>query len=138
MTVLKVRRPSATAPGVIGNRTLNFQGRRLPIGAEIETRDFPHINAQKWGQLVDQGWFENEGLMGDADIRREMRRRRDAGLPSVQEAPRFKEPIVPVMLAPEDAARLDKPIVLQCGDCGFQATSSQGLKIHTTRKHAKG
>lgn len=138
MTVLKVKRPSA------GLRVLKFQGRDLPLGAEIDTRDFPRVSAipKKWAQLISQGYFYDIDHTADPELARDVREHRDEfGAPvPVSSMP---EPVVPVdqyLTAQERAelgAQLDKPIGLECGECGFHAKSDQGLRVHIGRSHKK-
>lgn len=136
MAVLTVRRPSPSASSQ-GDRYLVFQGKRLPVGAQIDTKDFPRVGKikGKWAQLIRLGFFHDDHLT-DPDLVREVASQRDeyGSAPAVDSRP---EPVVPVgrFLDAEDHARLEKPVGLQCGDCGFQATSPSGLKTHTTRKH---
>ena len=132
MAVLTVRRPSP------GKRELVFQGKLLPVGASIDTRDFPAVSKMpgKWAQLVRLGILHDEHL-SDAELAREVAAQRDqfGSAPLVESRP---DPVAPIgqFMDAEDHARLDKPIGLRCGDCGFQATSERGWKIHVGRKHA--
>ena len=142
MAVLTVRRPSPSASSQ-GDRFLVFQGKRLPVGAQIDTTDFPKVGKikGKWAQLIRLGFFHDDHLT-DPDLVREVASQRDeyGSAPAVDSRP---DPVVPIdrdalgnpALSAEDVAKLEKPVGLQCGDCGFQATSPSGLKTHTTRKH---
>ena len=131
MAVLTVRRPSP------GKRELVFQGKLLPVGASIDTRDFPAVSKMpgKWAQLVRLGILHDEHL-SDAELAREVAAQRDqfGSAPLVESR---MDHAVPIPLDEEDVARLDKPIGLQCGECGFQANSAHGLKIHAGRAHKK-
>ena len=128
MAVLKVRRPSP------GKRELLLQGTWLPLGAEIDTGNFPQVSETKWAQLIRQGIFDDDHL-ADPDLKRELDAQvREFGSARVVES--RPDPGMPVPLDPEDIARLEKPIALMCGECGFQANSDHGLKIHIGRKHA--
>jgi hypothetical protein len=144
MAVLTVRRPSPSESRQ-GRSVLVFQGKHLPVGAQIDTADFPRVGKikGKWAQLIRLGYFHDDHLT-DPDLVREVAAQRDeyGSAPAVDSRP---DPVVPIdrdalgnpVLSAEDHARLDKPIGLQCGECGFQATSAKGLKTHTTRKHTK-
>jgi hypothetical protein len=125
-TVLKVAKPSP------GKRDLLFQGQWIPVGTEIDMRNYPQVSAipGKWDLMIDAGYFE-DGRAADVDPPRAARRER------LRSAAARPDPVVPVMLDAEDIARLDKPSVLQCGECGFHATSAHGLKIHVGRSHKK-
>jgi hypothetical protein len=133
MAVLTVRRPSP------GKRELLFQGKHLPVGAEIDTRDFPRVSnlPGKWAQLVRLGIFYDDHL-SDPELVREVNSQRDqfGSAPLVESRP---EPVVPIgqHMDAEDHARLDKPTGLQCGECGHQANSEHGLKVHVGRSHKK-
>jgi hypothetical protein len=126
------------AKGSANHRDLHFQGQWLPVGTEIDKRNYPRVSAipGKWDLMVDAGYFEDLGEEV-LDPERAARRSR-LGTPTSS----MPEPVVPVdqFLAPQERAEmnaaLDKPIGLQCGDCGFQANSAHGLKIHVGRKHA--
>ena len=138
MAVLTVRRPSHN------KRELLLQGKWLPVGTEIDTRDFPQVSniPGKWAQLVRLGILHDAHLT-DPELVREVAAQRDE-FGSAQLVPSRMDSFVPIdrdlrgnpALDEEDIARLDKPIGLVCGDCGFQATSDHGLKIHVGRKHA--
>src|SRR3990167_2281418 len=141
MALLKVKRPSPTA-SLQGRREFLLDGKWLPVGAEFDTRDFPRVSKLpgKWAQLIRLGFLHDDHLE-DPDLVREVRaQRKELGSSElvVDVRPERVEPI-DRFLAPSEIAevhaRLDKPLALQCGDCGFQATSSAGLKTHTTRKH---
>ena len=144
MAELTVRRPSA-AESEQGRRILLFQGKRLPVGSQIDTQDFPKVGKipGKWAQLIRLGFFHDDHLT-DPQLVREVQAQRDeyGSAPLVDSRP---EPVVPIdrdalghpALSAEDVARLEKPIALVCGDCGFQANSAHGLKIHIGRSHKK-
>ena len=137
MTILRVKSPSP------GKRELLLDGRWLPVGVEIDTSDYPAVAQKpgKWAQLVRRGFFHDP--LAGSELAREVAAQRDefGAAPLV---PSRMDPSIPIdrdragrqALDEEDIARLDKPIGLVCGDCGFQATSAQGLKIHVGRKHA--
>lgn len=131
MAVLKVRRGSP------GKRDLLLQGKWLPIGTEFDTRDFPRVSKLpgKWAQLIRLGILYDDHL-DDPGLLDELRKQREefGASPVVESRP---EPDVPIPLEPEDVARLDKPTVLQCGECGHQATSAHGLKVHVGKRHKK-
>lgn len=118
-------------------RAFPFQGKWLPEGVEIDMRDYPQVSKipGKWDLMIDAGYFAD---MRNAvlDPARHERRARFEAAAFVAQRP---DPVMPVdrFLDAEDHARLEKPTGLQCGDCGFQATSPSGLKTHTTRKHTK-
>lgn len=139
MALLRVKRPSP------GKRELSFQGRRLSVGAEIDTRDFPKVGQipGKWAQLVRVGIFHDDHL-NDPELVREVKEQREQYGSAEQVVDNRPQPVAPIdqFLTPQEraeaAALLDKPLALQCGDCGFHATSSKGLKTHITRKHQKG
>lgn len=131
MTVLKVRRPS---PGRRGE--LNFQGRSLPVGAEVETRDYPKLGRDKWAQLIRQGVFYDDNL-ADPDIRRvleEQRREFGDKIPDVK-------PLDPVVMLAEQPGLPPMPTPagegIACGDCSHVAKNAHGLSIHVSRKHKK-
>lgn len=134
MAVLKVNRPSP------GKRFLSFQGRQIPVGTEIDTRDFPRVSKipGKWAQLVRLGILQDDDL-SDPELVREVREQRDQFGTAELRVDTRPEPVEKIdqFLDAEDHARLDKPIGLQCGDCGFQAVNPAGLKRHQTRKHTK-
>ena len=144
MAVLTVNRPSA-GESEQGRRVLVFQGKRLPVGAQIDTSDFPRVGKipGKWAQLIRLGFFSDAHLT-DPELVREVNAQRDqfGSAPLVDSRPEHGVPIDrdalgnPALSA-EDVARLDKPVGLQCGECGFQASSPSGLKTHQTRKHTK-
>ena len=144
MAVLTVRRPSPSQTEQ-GERFLVFQGKRLPVGAQIDTRDFPKVSKLKgkWAQLIRLGYFHDDHL-NDPELAREVESQRVeyGSAPHVDSRPEHGIPIDRDalgnrVLSSEDVARLEKPVGLQCGDCGFQASSPSGLKTHQTRKHTK-
>lgn len=129
MAVLTVRRPSPN------HRELLFQGQRLAVGTDLDTRDFPRVEKDKWAQLIRLGILLDEHL-SDPDIARALKAQRVEFGESY--APEHRpEPGVPVPLDEEDIARLDKPMSLQCGECGKQMTSEHGLKVHVGRQHGR-
>lgn len=138
MAVLKVKRPSA------GKRGMSFQGQELPVGTEIDTRDFPKVSRLpgKWAQLIRLGWFHDDHL-SDPELVREVAAQRDQFGSAEQVVDTRPEPVAPIdpYLTPAERvevdATLEKPAALQCGECGFQATTPRGLKTHQTRKHTK-
>jgi hypothetical protein len=131
MALLTVRRPSP------GRRELLLQGKWVPVGTDIDTSEFPRVSRipGKWAQLVRLGILEDRHF-ADPDLVREVDSQREqfGSAPLVETR---MDPGIPVPLDAEDIARLEKPTVLQCGDCGFHATSQQGLKVHVSRKHTK-
>src|SRR5512139_2120532 len=138
MAVLKVKRPSPAASSQ-GRSELLLSGRWLPVGAEFDTRDFPKVSKipGKWAQLIRLGFLHDDHL-DDPELSREVQAQRetfgsaelvaDTRQPRVEPIDRYLSPAERA----ETAAVLDKPIGLQCGDCGFQATSQRGLKTHIT------
>lgn len=142
MAVLTVNRPSAGESNQ-GRRVLVFQGKRLPVGTQIDTTEFPRVGKipGKWAQLIRLGFFSDDHLT-DPELVREVSSQRVqyGSAPQVDSRP---DPVMPIdrdalgnrVLSADDVARLEKPAGLQCGDCGFHASSPSGLKTHTTRKH---
>jgi hypothetical protein len=138
MTILISKR------GPEGKRGFPFQGRWLPEGTEVDTRDFPRVSAVpgKWDLMIDAGFFEDprERELDPSRAARRERLRARASRP---------DPVVPIdrptpfgpSLDERDAAwvaaTLDKPIALQCGECGKQMKNEHGLKIHVSRSHKK-
>lgn len=143
MAVLKVKRPSPSA-SERGRRELLLGGKWLPVGTEFDTRDFPRVSKipGKWAQLIRLGFLHDDHL-DDPELASEVETQRrqfgsselvaDTRTPPVEQIDRY----LTRAERAETAAKLEKPIGLQCGDCGFQATSQKGLRTHQTRKHKK-
>lgn len=129
MTVLTVRRPSPNQ-----RSQLLFQGKRLPLGTEIETRDYPAVRADKWAQLIRLGILRDEQLTATPDIVRELRAQRD----EYGDAPLVQTPMDATFVIPESPELPPVPGTGSvCGECGFEAKNANGLKVHVGRSHAK-